>query len=84
VWAIAESASGIQVARSPWDLAARSPEVLALGFASHEVPRSQDSCGCVAEHKVGPCDRGADTRYLEIGVNPPLNSRILGIRRIGG
>jgi hypothetical protein len=33
VWAIAESASGVQVARSPRDLAARSPEVLALGVA---------------------------------------------------
>jgi hypothetical protein len=40
VWAIAESASGVQVAQSHQDLAARSPEVLALGFASREVPRA--------------------------------------------
>jgi hypothetical protein len=39
VRAIAESTRGIQVARSPRDFAARSPKILALGFASHEVPR---------------------------------------------
>jgi hypothetical protein len=54
VWAIAESASGVQVAPSHQDLAARSPEVLALGFASREVPRTGGSRGHVAEHKVGP------------------------------
>jgi hypothetical protein len=29
------------VARSPRDLAARSPKVLALGFVSREVPRDE-------------------------------------------
>jgi hypothetical protein len=39
VWAIVKSVSGVQVAPIHRDLAARSPKVLVLGFASHEVPR---------------------------------------------
>jgi hypothetical protein len=73
-----------RVAQSPRDLAVRSPEILALGFASREVPRSRGSCGGVAEHKVGPRSRRVDTRCLEIGVNTPLNSLISGIHGIGG
>jgi hypothetical protein len=38
-------ASGIQVARRPRDLAARSPEVLVLGFASCEGPKSRRDKG---------------------------------------
>jgi hypothetical protein len=85
VWAIAErewSTGGTK--GSSRDLAARSPEILGLGFMSCEVPRSRDSCGRVAEHKVGPHGRRVDTCFLEIGVNTPLNSRISGTRGLGG
>jgi hypothetical protein len=41
VWAIARPMSGIQVAQSRWDLVVRSFKVLALGFASLEVPRDE-------------------------------------------
>ena len=54
VWAITESVSGVQVAQSHTDLSARSPEVLALGFTSHEVPRVGGSRGHMEENKVGP------------------------------
>jgi hypothetical protein len=85
VWAIVESASGIQVARSPRDLAARSPEVWALVFASRKVPKSRGSCGRMAEHKLGPRDRRVDTRWLGGRRSALLfNSCISGTRGIGG
>jgi hypothetical protein len=83
VWAIAESASGVHVAQSQQDLTTRSPEVLALGFASREVPRTEVRVGTWQRIRWDPRGQRVDTHFLEIGVNTPLNSRISGIRGIG-
>jgi hypothetical protein len=79
-----EVASGIQVARSPRDLAARSPKVLALGFASREVLRDEVHVDAWQSIRWDPRGRRVDTCCLEIEVNIPLNSRISGIHGIGG
>jgi hypothetical protein len=68
----------------PRDLAARSPEVLALGFASREVPRDEVRVVAWQSIRWDRVDRRVDTRCLEIGVDTPLNSRISGVRGIGG
>jgi hypothetical protein len=84
VWAISELASGIQVGRSPQDLAARSPKVLALGFMSHEELRALVHVDVLQSIRWDPRDRRLDTWCLEIEVNIPLNSCISGIHGIGG
>jgi hypothetical protein len=68
----------------PRDLAARSLEVLALGFASCEVPRDEVRVVVWQSIRWDPRGRRVDTRCLEIGVDTPLNSRISGVRRIEG
>jgi hypothetical protein len=66
------------------DHAARSPEVLALGFVSCEVPR--DEVRVVTWQSIRWDLRGRQvvTRCLVIGVDTPLNSRISGVHGIGG
>jgi hypothetical protein len=63
------------VARSPRDLAARSPEALALGVV--KCRGAEVWVGRVAEYNVGPRGRRLDTCFLE---TEPAFRRILASR----